>query len=66
MGVVSLELEVQGLKKKVEELKKKSVTDVFVQTLDGFNTRLTRVEGELRGLKVALGIIEKKEGEAGI
>lgn len=65
MGVVSLELEVQALKKEVEELKTKSVEEVFVQALEGFNNRLTRLEERVKGVEVGLGIVAKQEGEAG-
>ncbi len=57
--------EVDALKAVVESLKAQSVEKICAEVLDGFNSRLTRLEGQVRGIETALNLMAKPEGEAG-
>jgi hypothetical protein len=46
-----------------EELKGMACAKVLVQTLEGYNERLTRVEERMKGLEVALGIVTEPKVE---
>lgn len=62
-GLEQLNVEMGTLREVVESLKTKSVEDVYAQTLEGFNDRLTRFEGRIRGIETVLAIAEPTEQE---